>query len=332
MLGFFFAIISSASFGLNNAAVRRGVLTGSVMQGLYVTVILGVPLFLVAALVTGQLFDAAVLPLQSYLLLIGAGVIHFYGGRYCNYRSIAAMGANRSAPIRNMAIPVSIVIAILFLNETVTPFMVLGIILIMIGPAIIFEFPNRNGDSRSGNRSGSSSPIGLEMAHAVANSGAAQLGEMPAKAVSTQLVLRQTEGYIFGSLTALAYGITPILIRVALRDSNLPIMGALVSYTSASVFMLFLLVIPGRVEALQGLNRKAARWFLLATVMVFFAQLFRYVALGLAPVTVVAPLQRTSGIFALAFAYLINREAESFNARVILGIVLAIVGSVALAF
>ena len=96
--------------------------------------------------------------------------------------------------------------------------------------------------------------------------------------------------------------------------------------------MLFLLVIPGRVEALQGLKRKAARWFLLATVMVFFAQLFRYVALGLAPVTVVAPLQRTSGIFALAFAYLINREAESFNARVILGIILAIIGSVALAF
>ena len=307
MLGFLFAIISSASFGMNNAAVRRGVLTGSVTQGLYVTVILGVPLFLVASLVTGQLFDAAAISLRGYLLLVSAGVVHFYVGRYCNYRSVAALGANRSAPIRNMAIPVSVLIAIFFLGEEVTPFMIFGMVLIMIGPAIIFEF----------NSQGPKAPAG----------GA---GSDAAKAHG--FVIKQAEGYLFGTLTALMYGLSPVLVRSALTETNLAIYGVFVSYSAASVLMLISLAIPGRLAAIQNLEKSAGRWFLLATLMVFFAQLFRYLALGIAPVTIVSPLQRTSSIFALAFAYLINRDAESFGFRIILGIILAIVGSVALAF
>ncbi len=55
MLGAFFAIISAATFGFNTATVRRGVLSGSVFQAIAITVPMGVPLFLVAALAAGQL-------------------------------------------------------------------------------------------------------------------------------------------------------------------------------------------------------------------------------------------------------------------------------------
>ena len=58
MLGGLLALTSAALFGLNNASVRRGVLTGSATQGMAITVPLGVPLFFLSALVVGSLGSA----------------------------------------------------------------------------------------------------------------------------------------------------------------------------------------------------------------------------------------------------------------------------------
>jgi hypothetical protein len=56
VLAGFLAILSAATFALNNASVRRGVLTGSVAQAMAITVPLGVPLFFAAALASGTLW------------------------------------------------------------------------------------------------------------------------------------------------------------------------------------------------------------------------------------------------------------------------------------
>ena len=315
MLGVLFALVSSASFGFNSAAVRRGFLHGTVSQAIHVTVILGVPLFLVAAWVNGEIFEISGITLRGYIFFITAGVIHFYAGRYFNYRSIAALGANRSAPIRNMAIPISIVIAVIVLDEHLTLFMFLGIVLIMVGPFIIFE-PNQREQNKNHSFNGLDSKT-----------------QLPKHISTTEEILfvpNQKEGYIFGFLTSIAYGISPVLIRSALQESNLPVLGCLISYISASSVILFALIIPGRLEILRTMKPVAMGWFLLATVAVFFAQMFRYIALSIAPVTIVGPLQRTSGIFAIVFAYFINRNAESFSLRVMLGVFLAIIGSIIL--
>ena len=44
MLGGFLAVLAAAAFGLNAVATRRGVLTGSVAQGLAITVPIAVPI------------------------------------------------------------------------------------------------------------------------------------------------------------------------------------------------------------------------------------------------------------------------------------------------
>ena len=59
MLGVLFALISTASFSFNTVMVRRGVVRASASAGAFVTVLMGVPMFAVAALVSGQLFRAA---------------------------------------------------------------------------------------------------------------------------------------------------------------------------------------------------------------------------------------------------------------------------------
>ena len=56
------------------------------------------------------------------------------------------------------------------------------------------------------------------------------------------------------------------------------------------------------------------------------AQLFRYMALGVASAILVTTLLRADEFLKLLFAYVINREIESFEARVIIGIAVSILG------
>ena len=139
MLGGLIAIVAALSFSLSDVSIRRGVARLPVTYGAIVTVLLGVPLFLIATAVTGQLFSIDDLPLKSYFFLGAAGVIHYVVGRYFNYAAIEAIGAARTQPIHALGLPYSVIIAYLFLDEGITAGMVGGIALIMIAPAIMVE-------------------------------------------------------------------------------------------------------------------------------------------------------------------------------------------------
>ena len=53
-MGALFAILSAATFGFNSASARRALISSTVFQALAITVPMGVPLFLIAALLLGQ--------------------------------------------------------------------------------------------------------------------------------------------------------------------------------------------------------------------------------------------------------------------------------------
>jgi len=63
---------------------------------------------------------------------------------------------------------------------------------------------------------------------------------------------------------------------------------------------------------------------------VALSQLFRYMALVVAPVSVVVPIQRLSVIFRLIFNAILNRKNERLDPMVILGILLSVIGAAAL--
>lgn len=336
MLGVLFAILSAASFGLNTASIRRGVLRGSALQGVYVTVYLGVPLFVLAAAATGQLFKSSLISATGYLLLVIAGVLHFLFGRYCGYRAISALGATRASPIESLATALTVVLALLFLNERLTLMKGVGILLVLIGPALIVQ-RSSHGSAGSPRRTRALDPPvaanGLFpriAASAVTAAGvAAPIRRQQAAAGHPPV--RLAEGVFFALLNAAAFGTSPILIRSALSGTGLGILGALVSYLAAAIVLLPSLALPGQISSLQQMDRATVRWFILGAVTVFSAQMFRFLALSVAPASVVTPLQRTGIVFTLFFAWLINRRTESFNPTVILGIVLSLLGAVAVA-
>ena len=78
------------------------------------------------------------------------------------------------------------------------------------------------------------------------------------------------------------------------------------------------------------LDRKTARWFVFSGAAVFVSQVFRYMALVIAPVSVVTAVQRTSVAFRAIFGWLLNREHEVIDARTLVGIGLSMLGVLAL--
>ncbi len=315
MLGAFLALVGSAWFGFNNASVRRGVLTGSVLQAMAVTVPIGVPLFFIGAVLSGQLFNLSDLSALKALSLAAAGVAHFVLGRYCNYRASKAMGANRAAPILQVNLLLTLTLAIVLLDDFLTPLKVLGIGLILAGPALMI----RRGTKKT-----------VEPRQAPSGGAGAAGGDDAAPAQKPLFVANLREGYTFAILSSFGYTLSPIFVRYGLRDTNLSLLGGLISYAAAAVVIGLVLLLPGKWAHVRSMDRTVSPWFLRAGVAVFLSQMFRYMALSMAPITVVSPIMRLSLIFRVIFAWIINRDYETFEPRVLLGIGVSLMGAIAL--
>ena len=316
MLGVVLAILSSFSFSLNGVMSRRGLAVASASAGAFVTVIIGVPMFLFAALVTGQLFRAGDVSGLGFLLLSTAGILHFGLGRYFNYRSMAAIGATRTGPIQSFTAPYAILVAYLLLDEGVTLLMGVGIVLVLVGPAVMVE------------------RTGAPARQPVPPRGASDTetaSELPPRQAPPAFQLRQAEGYLFALLSVGAYGTSPIMIRAALEGAtNLSVLGGAIAYTAAATALIVTLLLPGRRGLITAMRPSTVRLFLGAGFFVFLAQMLRFIALSMAPVAVVTPLMRLSGVFTLILSWMFNRHLEKITLRVVLGIAVSLVGSVML--
>ena len=304
MLGAFLSLLAATFFALNNATTRRGVITGTVAQAMAITVPMGVPLFFLLLVIFGQLDALAQLSWHAIGLLSVAGVLHFVWGRYCNYRASKAIGANLQGPASQSDIVITLAMAVWFLDEKLTPLRVLGILLVIGGPLVTMV-----GDLRA----------------------AKKAPETPSK---SGFEPKYFEGYLFAVLSGTGYGLSPIIVRLALRDTGLGmgggLAGAFVSYLAAALFISLFAFVPGQIAHVRKLDRRTCNWFIASGLTVMLSQMFRYLALSVAPVTVVQPIQRLSLVLRFFFGYLLNRDHEVFGGKVWISTAVSLLGAVVL--
>ncbi len=328
IFGALLALGSAFSFSVNSILIRRGLADAgaTAAQGAFITVLLGVPFGFVAVVVTGQIFNFDQLPLNSYLLLAGAGIVHFCIGRYCNYRSIAAIGASRTVTIQAVAVPYSIVMAIVLLGERPTIPMYLAIALILASPFLMIDRRKRGASGPHPRVQGHAHPLpGGEGSRGNVLRGGE--GTRPASAAPA-VEIRMVEGVVFSLLASVGYGTSPILIRAALEDATgVAAIGTFVAYFGASAVLMASLALPAQRHLMGAINFRYMRLFGSAGLSVFMAQLLRFFSLALADVTVVDPLMRTVGVFTLILSYLVNRRLEHITLGVVLGVLVSFVGS-----
>jgi len=302
MLGAVFAILAAATFAFNNATARRGVITGTALQGMAVTIPVGLLCFIPAALLTGAATSLTQLPPRSIAWMAGVGLLHFILGRYCNYRANQAAGVNLTAPVVQLQVFVSVVLAVIILHEPCTVLQLAGGIVMLAGSLITQRQPM----NKKATVPASDDKLG---GHAF----------LPRRAV----------GYLFASLAALAYGTSPIMARTALAHTGIAtgLLGGLIAYSAATAAMMLGLALPSLRTNVRALQRENVQWFLYSGVFVAAAQGFFYSALSIAPIMLVAPLMQLSLVFRFGFANALTPHHEVFGLHVIVGSALSIVGA-----
>src|SRR3546814_195813 len=247
-----------------------------------VTLPMGAVVCWLGVFVSGSSQAIQSIPPQEIVLLSLAGVLHFVGGRYCNYRATKAMGAVLVGPVQQLGIFVTLLLAILLLGEVLTVLQAIGIVLILIAPLLALDMVIL----RKG-------LIGVLRRAESANS-------LPDEGLgSARFIPRRKEGYIFAALSALAFGTSPLLISAGI-DQQSGLAGGLVAsaiaYSAATLVLLFCLLVTSQLGEALAISSDALKWFTVTGLMVTVAQALVYMALAIAPVSVVIPIHRTSKI------------------------------------
>jgi len=139
LLGGLLSLLSAITFAYANASVRRGVLSGTVLQAVGVSLPIALPIFALVMWPIGGFAALAAFDARSLDLLIVAGVIHFAWGRYCNYKATKAIGANLVAPVQQYSLILTLALAVLWLGEPLTVLRIVGIALVVAGPSLTLK-------------------------------------------------------------------------------------------------------------------------------------------------------------------------------------------------
>lgn len=305
MLGVLFSVLSAASFALNNAALRRGVVTGTPSQAMAVTVPVGVLCMLPVALVLGELSRLSQFPPIAMAWMAVVGVVHFVIGRYCNFKANQVAGVNLTAPVVQLQIVVTMVMAVVVLHEPCTVLQIFGGVVMVVASLITQRQPPR-----------------IKAAPAAAE-------EASGKPAAPPFVPLYLAGYVFASMAAVTYGSTPVMARFALEHTGpaTGILGGLVSYVAATAVIALTLLSPTIRKNVTDLKRENARWFVYSGILVAAAQGFFFCAVSIAPVLLVMPLLQLSLIFRILFSTWLNPNHEVYGALILSGSIVSVAGA-----
>jgi drug/metabolite transporter (DMT)-like permease len=256
LLGILYAALGAFTFSLNNVMMRRGVVTGRVLQAMALTVPIGAVSFVVMTAAVSALGQIADFPVAAWFA--GQGVVHFVAGRYCNYKSSQLMGVNLVAPVVQLQVPFAMLLAVVTQHETFTVLQAVGSVL-MLGGSFI---------TRRKAGEGSTAPPKARMTTVPG-----QEQEQRPEPKST-FQPRLFSGHVFGAAAAICYGSSPLMARQAFLHAPAAnaVAGGCIAYAAATgVFMLVLLK-PSSWHDIKDMKLEKALWFLAAAVLVAISQ------------------------------------------------------------
>jgi uncharacterized membrane protein len=131
-------------------------------------------------------------------------------------------------------------------------------------------------------------------------------------------------------MAAAFWGAGPALMRAGVENNGLGVLGGTVAYASASIVLVATLALPGQAEGALKLDPNARGLFLVGGLTSWGANILRFSALALAPVSVVVPVMRSSILFTLGMNYFFNRHLESFEPKLLIAIGISMIGAILL--
>ena len=291
--GLILALAAALSFSAGIVLVRKT--AGEAGESFSVTAIsvfVGIPFFAIAIISSGEWSQLYHISWRALALLGSAGIIHFIFGRLLGYNSFRLIGANRATVYTMTNRFYTVLFSVLFLDEVITYYVIFGVLLMFVGPALIST--EKKGATEKKKR----------------------------------LSRDEVKGIVYALGAALCWGVTPVLIKPGVEEIGSSSAGAFVSYSTAAIVMGLLLLNGRRRKQLTQLPvKKSMLPMAIAAIFTSGGQLLYYTALGKSPASVVTPLISIQVLFIFFFSFLINRKIELFTPKVFIGMAATLAGT-----
>lgn len=292
--GLFIALFGATSWAINSVLVRRlSSRTGESFTTTAASIYFGVPFFAVVLTVAGDWGTLATVSLRAFVLLVGSGVVQLLVGRWLNYYAFQQIGANKAGPLTATTPLYAVIFAVVFLNESLTVFLTVGVFCIMAGVVLI------TGEKRSAG--------------------------LPEQSISRE---RRIKGTLAALAAALCYGTSSVAMKAAITETGSVYASIFVYFVSAAFFTSFLLIGSRRRQEFSGIRFNAGL-MPLAVIALFgtLSQFFINLAFNYSPASRVIPIYSTNVLLVYLISYLFNRKLETFTVRIFLGMLAVVLGA-----
>ena len=136
-IGFFLSVLSVILFAIVNILVGRSLSSDKLVEGIYITIIFSTLIIFVFTILTGELFQIFSLSIVVWILFMITGILNFLIARSFNYTGINYLGPSRNAAIISTRIFFAAFFAFLFLGETLTIPILIGVSMAFIGVVLV---------------------------------------------------------------------------------------------------------------------------------------------------------------------------------------------------
>jgi uncharacterized membrane protein len=135
---------------------------------------------------------------------------------------------------------------------------------------------------------------------------------------------------LYPLLAALCYSTNPILVKLGLRISDEPLLGAGIGMAASTIVYVVYFLVTGQGRGLFAVPRWVGWYFALAGICSTLGVFSFFAALQYVPAAVVAPLTSAAPLVTLILSHFMLRGVEHVAQADVLGTVLIILGVVLL--
>lgn len=136
MLGVVSALVAALGWGTDAVLVRQGLRGLPAALGVFLSLCAGLAVAVVLLLIVDP-GGPGRYPARALAWFAGVGLINFLIGRQCNFQATRRIGAARAASIFATSPLLSLVLAVAFTGERVSPPLLLGVALTFVGVVLV---------------------------------------------------------------------------------------------------------------------------------------------------------------------------------------------------
>lgn len=327
-MGEIIALLCALSYAISYLMIRKGTTHSSQDNGAFISILLTAGLSGIIVLGMALVNGFPTLNSPGFFWFILAGILTSFLGRVLSYSSFQYLGSVRASSLKRLIPFFAVIIGVLFLNETITLEIFLGMILIFCGFFLIlrqsyqsFKVSRKNLDTTNEENEVSLSTDSIKVKYKE---------DKRVNSVSTESFLRSitTLGYIVGVISALLYAIGIAVRKKGLTEIPDPFIGTLIGAGIGILIFVFMALFKDSYKVSVKLTFSDFNsWLFFAGLATSVGQILYFLALNYISVSRTALIVSTDAVITMFLTAWIFKIKEQITITVILGSLVTMLGA-----